>query len=47
MDAAYIATVDQTYCARMLNGEIRNIVPDTAAEPALRNVTAIRNIADA
>ena len=40
-----VIPVDQTYCARMLKGEIPNIVPDTAAEPALRNVTAIRNIA--
>jgi GAF domain-containing protein len=39
-----VIPVDQTYCARMLKGEIPNIVPDTAAEPALRNVTAIRNI---
>lgn len=39
-----VIPVDQTYCARMLKGEIPNIVPDTRAEPALRNVTAIRNI---
>ena len=39
-----VIPVDQTYCARMLKGEIPNIVPDTAAEPGLRNVTAIRNI---
>jgi GAF domain-containing protein len=39
-----VLPVDQTYCARMLKGEIPNIVPDTSAEPGLRNVTAIRNI---
>ena len=39
-----VIPVDQTYCARMLKGEIPNIVPDTSAEPGLRNVTVIRNI---
>jgi GAF domain-containing protein len=39
-----VIPVDQTYCARMLKGEIPNIVPDTSAEPALRNVSVIRNI---
>jgi hypothetical protein len=39
-----VIPVDQTYCARMLKGEIPNIVPDTAAEPALRKMTVIRNI---
>jgi GAF domain-containing protein len=39
-----VLPVDQTYCARMLKGEIPNIVPDVSAEPGLRNVTAIRNI---
>jgi GAF domain-containing protein len=39
-----VIPVDQTYCARMLKGEIPNIVPDVSAEPGLRNVTAIRNI---
>jgi GAF domain-containing protein len=42
--AGAVLPVDQTYCARMLKGEIPNIVPDVSAEPALRNVTAIRNI---
>jgi hypothetical protein len=28
-----VIPVDQTYCARMLKGEIPNIVPDTSAEP--------------
>jgi GAF domain-containing protein len=39
-----VIPVEQTYCARMLKGEIPNIVPDTSAEPALRNMTIIRNI---
>jgi GAF domain-containing protein len=39
-----VIPVDQTYCARMLTGEIPNIVPDVGAEPGLRNVTVIRNI---
>jgi hypothetical protein len=39
-----VLPVEQTYCARMLKGEIPNIVPDTSAEPGLRNVTAIRHI---
>jgi GAF domain-containing protein len=39
-----VIPVDQTYCARMLKGEIPNIVPDVAAEPALRAVTVIRDI---
>jgi GAF domain-containing protein len=39
-----VIPVDQAYCARMLTGEIPNIIPDVAAEPGLRNVTVIRNI---
>jgi GAF domain-containing protein len=39
-----VIPVDQTYCARMLTGEIPNIVVDVAAEPALRKVTVIRDI---
>jgi GAF domain-containing protein len=39
-----VIPVDQTYCARMLTGEIPNIVPDVGAEAGLRNVTVIRNI---
>jgi GAF domain-containing protein len=39
-----VIPVDQTYCARMLTGEIPNIVPDVGAEPGLRNVTVIRDI---
>jgi GAF domain-containing protein len=39
--ARYTGTVfpvEQTYCMRMLNGEIPNIVPDTRAEPALSDL---------
>lgn len=39
-----VIPVEQTYCARMLNGQIPNIVPDTDAEPGLRNMTVIRGI---
>jgi GAF domain-containing protein len=39
-----VIPVEQTYCARMLNGQIPNIVPDTSAEPGLRNMTVIRNL---
>ncbi len=39
-----VIPVDQTYCARMLTGEIPNIVADVSAEPALRNMTVIRDI---
>ena len=39
-----VIPIEQTYCARMLKGEIPNIVPDVAAEPALRTVTVIRDI---
>jgi GAF domain-containing protein len=39
-----VIPVEQTYCARMLSGEIPNIVSDVSAEPALRKMTIIRNI---
>jgi GAF domain-containing protein len=32
--------VEQTFCMRMLNGEIPNIVPETAAEPAISHLPA-------
>jgi GAF domain-containing protein len=35
-----VVPLEQTYCARMLKGEIANVVPDTRAEPALREVSA-------
>jgi GAF domain-containing protein len=39
--ARYTGTVfplEQTYCMRMLSGEIPNIVPDTRAEPAISDL---------
>lgn len=32
--------VEQTFCMRMLNGQIPNMVPDTAAEPAISHLPA-------
>jgi GAF domain-containing protein len=32
--------VEQTFCMRMLNGEIPKMVPDTAAEPAISHLPA-------
>jgi GAF domain-containing protein len=43
--ARYTGTVfplEQTYCMRMLNGEIPNIVPDTRDEPAIRDLDVTR-----
>jgi GAF domain-containing protein len=37
-----VMPVDQTFCQRMLNGEIPNVVPDTRAEPAMRDLDATR-----
>ncbi len=34
--------VEQTYCMRMLSGEIPNAVPDTQAEPAIKDLDASR-----
>ncbi len=34
--------VEETYCMKMLNGEIPNVVPDTRAEPAIRDLAASR-----
>jgi GAF domain-containing protein len=45
--ARYTGTVlplEQTYCMRMLNGEIPNIVPDTRAEPSLRDLDVTREL---
>jgi len=36
--------LEETYCMRMLNGEIANIVRDTRAEPALRDLGATRHV---
>ena len=37
-----VMPVDQTFCQRMLNGEIPNVVPDTRAEPAMRDLDVTR-----
>jgi GAF domain-containing protein len=36
--------LEETYCARMLNGQIPNIVRDTHEEPALRDLWATRHV---
>jgi GAF domain-containing protein len=36
--------LEETYCVRMLNGEIPNVVPDTRAEPALRDLWATQHV---
>lgn len=36
--------LEQTFCARMLEGEIPNIVPDTRADPLVRDLRATRLI---
>jgi len=35
-----VIPVEHTFCQRMLNGEIPNVVPDTRAEPAMRDLEA-------
>lgn len=45
MVARYQGTVfpvEQTFCLRMLGGEIPNMVPDTGAEPAISGLAAAR-----
>lgn len=37
-----VLPVEQTFCQRMLNAEIPNVVPDTRAEPAMRDLDATR-----
>jgi GAF domain-containing protein len=36
--------VEQTYCMRMLSGKIPNAVPDTRADPAIRDLAVTREI---
>jgi GAF domain-containing protein len=36
--------IEQTYCIRMLNGDIPNVVPDTRAQPALRDLAVSQEI---
>ena len=37
-----VMPVEHTFCQRMLNGEIPNVVRDTRAEPAMRDLDATR-----
>ena len=39
-----VLPIEQTYCMRMLNGDIPNVVPDTRAQPALHDLAATREI---
>jgi GAF domain-containing protein len=36
--------IEDTYCVRMLRGDMPNLVPDTRAEPAVRDLAATRLI---
>jgi GAF domain-containing protein len=36
--------LEQTYCKRMLSGEIPNVVPDTRLEPSLRDLGVTRAV---
>lgn len=36
--------LEETYCMRMLRGAIPNVIPDTRADPALRDLSATRHI---
>jgi GAF domain-containing protein len=40
-----VMPVEHTFCQRMLNGEIPNVVPDTRAESAMRDLEAAREFA--
>ncbi|HSC03726.1 MAG TPA: GAF domain-containing protein [Solirubrobacteraceae bacterium] len=45
--ARYTGTVfplEQTFCMRMLNGEVPNIVPDTRAEPVISDLEITREL---
>lgn len=37
--------VEQTFCIRVLRGDMPNVVPDTRAEPAIRDLAITREIA--
>lgn len=39
-----ILPIEQTYCMRMLNGDIPNVVPDTRVQPALHDLAATREV---
>jgi GAF domain-containing protein len=40
-----VVPIEQTYCRHVLSGEMPSIVPDTRAEPAIRDLLATRTIA--
>jgi GAF domain-containing protein len=42
--AGVVIPIEQTYCARMLNDEIPNIVANTRSQPAIRDLRANRYI---
>jgi GAF domain-containing protein len=42
--AGMVIPLERTYCARMLSGEIPNVVRDTRAHPAIRDLGATRYI---
>ena len=39
-----VIPIEQTYCMRMLNGDIPNVVPDTRVQPALHDLAVTREI---
>jgi GAF domain-containing protein len=39
-----VLPIEQTYCMRMLSGDVPNVVADTRAEPALRDLAVTREI---
>lgn len=38
------APLEETYCARMLRGELPSVVPDTGTEPAVRGLQATERV---
>jgi GAF domain-containing protein len=39
-----VVPFEQTYCRHMLSGDLPNVVPDTRAEPAIRDLVATQTI---
>lgn len=39
-----VVPIEQTYCRHMLSGDMPNVVPDTRAEPAVRDLVATQTI---
>jgi GAF domain-containing protein len=42
--AGSVIPIEETYCSRMLSGQLANVVPDTRAEPAVRDLRATKRI---